>query len=32
MKFENKITKIEPDSIAEELEIEVGDILVAINA
>ena len=31
MKFENKITKIEPDSIAEELEIEVGDILVAIN-
>ncbi len=32
VKFENKITKIEPNSIAEELEIEVGDILISINS
>ena len=31
MQFENKITKVEQDSIAQELEIEVGDVLIAIN-
>ncbi len=31
MNFENKITKVEKDSIAQELEIDVGDILIAIN-